>query len=447
VAVALLVVALVVRVGGAAGSFGNDLVFDAKDFDRHARSIATGHGYPEAVHPRDGPSALRPPAFPAALAAVYVLRGGVERPPDWRTYFDPRYKPDAQAADAGRILQALIGTVTAALVGLVAFQLFGRRVGLVSLAIAAVYPPLVLLGFTLLSDPMFVMVELAAVAAALRARDSPHPLRWAIAAGVLVGVGWLTRGNGYVLLLPLALLVWVVRPRLSRRALAAPALLLLAAALTIMPWTIRNAVVMDAFIPVSDTGGYTLAGAYNESARNDSHFRGGWRPAQDDPEYGRLAAKTTGELDQSQQLGREARRLIARHPLYVGEVAGCNTLRLAYLAWLVCGDRRDVTTGYEVEEGAPHSLALLAVLSFALVALLAFAGAFTHKARAAPRALWLVPVAMWTAVFVLAANRFRAPLEPFLIMLAALALVSGWERVVRRRVEVRAGEPSVGSGA
>jgi 4-amino-4-deoxy-L-arabinose transferase-like glycosyltransferase len=433
IAAVLVLLALAVRVAGAIGAAGEPLPFDAQDFDRHARSIASGHGYPEAVHARGGPSALRPPAFPLLLSGAYALRGGVDAPPGWREYFAPGYRIDQGSVDAGRLLQALIGTAVAALVGLIAFQLFGRRVGLVALAVAAVYPPSIVLGLTLLSDPLFVMFELAALAAALRARAAgTHTLRWALGAGLLAGLAWLTRSNGYVLLLPLALLVWTARPRLRWRALAAPAAVVLAAIVVIAPWTVRNAVVMDALIPVSDNDGYTLAGTYNESARTDADFHGGWRPAQADPAYARLVATTTGELDQSRTLGRAARRFIADHPGYVAEVGACNSLRLAFLAWLACGDSGDVTLGYRGEEMVGHVVAWGAVAGFAVVAALALLGAFTRAARAAPRAVWLVPVVLWSAVFVLAANRFRAPLEPFLIVLAALALVAAFDRLTAR---------------
>jgi 4-amino-4-deoxy-L-arabinose transferase-like glycosyltransferase len=413
--VALVLLALLVRVGAAVASFGEPLAFDPKDYDRHARSIAAGHGYPEAVHTRDGPSAIRPPAYPVLLAAAYALRGQDQPPPGWRTYFS--------------------GTFTvAALIGLIAFQLWGRRVGLVALAIAALYPPLIVLGMTLLSDPLFVMFELAAVAAALAARSRPERrLRWALAAGVLAGLAWLTRSNGYALLPALALLVWTGRPWLARRSLAAPVALVAAAVLVIVPWTIRNAVAMHDFVLVSDNGGYTLAGTYNATAMHDAHFRAGWRPPQADPTDAALMQTTTGELDQSQKLGRAARHFIAAHPLYVAEAAGCNTLRLAFLGWLACGDDRNVTRGYVGEEGTSRALAWLAIAAFAAVVVLALAGAFTRARRLAPRALWLVPALLWTAVFVLAANRFRAPLEPFLIMLAALALVAGWDRLRARR--------------
>jgi 4-amino-4-deoxy-L-arabinose transferase-like glycosyltransferase len=324
--------------------------------------------------------------------------------------------------------------MVAALTGLIAFQLFDTRVGLVALGVAALYPPLIVLGFTLLSEPLFVMFELAALAAALQARraGAGKALRWALVAGVLAGLAWLTRSNGYVLLLPLALLVWTARPRFRLRALAAPLAVVAAALVVIAPWTLRNAFVMDAFVPVSDNDGYTLAGTYNESARTDEDFRGGWRPAQLDPAYARLAARTTGELDQSRTLGSAARRFIADHPLYVAEVGACNTLRLVFLAWTACGDNTDVTRGYRGEERVGYAVAWSAVAGFAVVALLAFAGAFTRAVRVAPRSVWLVPAVLWLTVFVLAANRFRAPLEPFLIVLAAVALVSGRDHLTAR---------------
>jgi 4-amino-4-deoxy-L-arabinose transferase-like glycosyltransferase len=435
-AVGLVLLALAVRLVAAVASFGEPLAFDPKDYDRHARSIAAGNGYPGAVHERGGPSAVRPPAYPFLLGTAYKLAGQDQPPPADRDYFAASFTPDPTGPDIGRVLQALIGTVIAALIGLIAFQLWGRRAGLVALGIAAVYPPLIVLGMTLLSDPLFVMFELAAVAAALAPRAQPERrLRWALLAGALAGLAWLTRSNGWVLLLPLALLVWT-GPQRSWRA---PAALVAAAVIAIVPWTVRNAAAMDSFVLVSDNGGYTLAGTYNETAKSDPDFRAGWRPPQADPDYARVMATTTGELDQSRKLGREARRFALHHPLYVGEVAGCNTLRLTFLAWLACGDDRVVTRGYEGEENTSRALAWLAIAAFAIVALLAVAGWLTRARRRAPAAVWLVPVLLWTAVFVLAANRFRAPLEPFLIMLAALALLAGWDRAQRYRSSTRRG--------
>ena len=434
-AIAIVLLALAVRVAGALETAGHELTFDARDFDRHARSIAAGEGYPDSLHHRGGPTALRPPAYPAVLALAYRVRGS-DPPPQRDEFLAPEYAPPAGEVRTGRIEQALIGTLAVALIGVVALQLWGARVALVSMAIAALYAPLIALGFQLYSDPLFVVFELGAVAAALRARAAPtRATRWVLAAGCLVGLAWLTRTNGGLLAIPLALLVWTGRPRLRPRALAAPAALIVAAFLTVAPWTIRNAVVMDAFIPVSDNSGYTLAGTYNRTSANDAHYRAGWRPAELDPANARLIARSSGELDEARRLGRSAREYMRDHPGYIAQVGWCNSLRFLLVSPLFCGDASSsFKRGYMIEAGLPGPLALATLASIAVVALLAVGGAFTRAARAAPRVLWLTPAALWTVVFVLPGNRFRAPIEPFMIMLAALALVA----VARRLATIQA---------
>ncbi len=150
-----------------------------------------------------------------------------------------------------RIAQAIVGTVVVALIGLLAAQLAGAMVGLVTLGLAAVYVPLVTVGGAVMSEPLFAVFMLAALAAALQHRRSRHRYRYALLAGVLGGLAILTRANALVLLLPLAVAVWDVRPRLSRAALGPPLVLCVVALLTVTPWTVRNARVFHTFVPVS----------------------------------------------------------------------------------------------------------------------------------------------------------------------------------------------------
>jgi dolichyl-phosphate-mannose-protein mannosyltransferase len=421
-AAALVVLALVVRVVAAVASFGTPLAFDPRDYDRYARSIATGHGYPHPFAPYGGATAYRPPGFPALLGAVYAVRGGAHPPPDWRVYLS-RYQPDQHQADAGRVAEALLGTAVVALTGLVAFQLWGRRAAIASLALAAIYPPLVIVGVSLFSEPLFIACVLAAVAAALRARAGPvHGLRWALLGGALAGLAWLTRSNGFTVLPALCLLVWTARPRLSRAALAMPAALLAGAVLVVAPWTIRNAFALHAFVPVSTEAGYTLAGTYNATSARSSAYAAGWIPAQDDPHDAALIRRARGDADLSSTMLRATFRYIRAHPLYVGKVAYCNTMRMIYLERLGCGRSGFGKRNFIDETGISGGAADLGVAGFAVLALLAIAGAATRAARAAPAALWLVPLFLGTAVLVVSGNRIRAPIEPFLIMLGGLAL-------------------------
>lgn len=411
----LLALALGVRIAVAVAAADVPLTSDPTDFDRHARSIAAGDWYPESsVVPDGGPTAIRPPAYPLVLGAVYALTD--------------------DSTSAGRLAQGVLGTVVVALIGVLAAQLWGRRAGLVSLGIAAVYPPLIVFGGTLLTEPLFLTLMLTAANAALRYRATSN-LPWLVLTGVAAGLAILTRENGAVLLIPLAMAVWGRRPWMSLRAAAAPALLLGCAVLVVAPWTIRNAVTLDAFVPVTTTAPFTLAGTYNETARRDPSYPAAWRPPNLDPSYAEIAAERgASETAVGDRLGEAVKDFIAADPLYILEVGYHNARRLFHLDGLDWG-RRSVagTTGFG------RSAADLATLSFLLCAGLALVGGWTRDARIAPVFIWMMPTfLLLSVVFVRGVTRFRIPADPFLILLAALGLIALVD-VVRRHLG-RAGD-------
>jgi hypothetical protein len=403
----VLALALGLRLLVALTHFDAPLSFDPADYDRHARALADHLHYPSAYAANPGPTALRPPGYPMFLAGVYGVTGG--------------------GPGAGRVAQALLGTAIVALIGLIALQLWGMRAKVVASGIAAVYPPLVLVGATLLSEPLFVVLLLGATVAALAHRCAERGMRWALAAGVLAGLAWLTRSLALLAFLPLAWLLWDGRPRWSRAALAAPAAFLAAAALVVAPWTIRNAVVMHAFIPVSDQGGYTLAGTYNETSRRDPVNPGLWRPAHLDPANLRLM--TVGrptELEHNRRLLAAARKYAADHPGYVLEVGALNAVRMLQL------DRPQILRRQMTDEaGVGRTWAKLSAYAFWALALLALIGAATPLARRTPLALWLIPASMLSVIFIEPGLRFRVPIDAFLVLLGAAAVTAA-TRVSRR---------------
>jgi hypothetical protein len=108
---------------------------------------------------------------------------------------------------------------------------------------------------------------------------------------------------------------------------------------------------------------------------------------------------------------------MADHPGYVAEVGGRNLWRLSGLEgrdWWQFSGRTLSLPGWTADVSG---IAFLIFLALAVV------GAFTTAARAAPRWLWLMPVLMLLSViFVVGETRFRAPTDPFVVLLAALAL-------------------------
>jgi Dolichyl-phosphate-mannose-protein mannosyltransferase len=413
---ALLAGALAARIGMQVATSGYTPLHDDHDYDRLGWSIAQGKGYPLAstLLP-DGrlehhPLAYRPPGFPYLLAGVYSVFGH-----------------DLVAA---RVVQAVLGTVAVGLIGALAHRLWGPRVALAAMTLAGLDMTLILTGSSLVSEPLFIVCELGALLAAVRARERPGGWGWVLLTGVLAGLGALTRTNGPVLLIPLVLLLLPRgRPRFGEWA--RPAAVLGLTALTVAPWTIRNATHVHAFVPISTETGNTLAGTYNAVSRADPVAPGSWRLLSATP-YAPLAGRgLTGP-----QLDRELRSrvvdFIADHPLYPFQVVRWNLPRLTDLSGL----RHARFNARTIDVGAGWADA--GAIEFWVVGALALAGIALGTGVGAPRALWLAPALLALVALLVNAEtpRFRAPIEPFVVLLAApvaLALTrrSEWHRRLR----------------
>jgi 4-amino-4-deoxy-L-arabinose transferase-like glycosyltransferase len=404
---AIVVVALVVRLGVVIATPGYQARTDAADFDRLAVSLADHGHYPDSSEwAPGGPTAFRPPLFPAALAAVYKVVGTSSADARWA---------------AGRVLEAVLGALAAGLTCLIATRLWGPATGLLAGGLAAIDPPLVLVGSSLLSESLFIPLVLGAVLAALVFRTDPR-LRWATLSGVLVGCAALTRGNGFVLVIPLAFLVCNQRPR--RRALRASALVLAAAILTVLPWTIRNYMAFHRFVPLTTEGGYALAGTYNAQTQNRPGFEAVWYPPLDQMHALFAAHPRISEAGASARLESEGLHYIEHHPTSVLTTAYLSARRLLNIE----GPLLEEVFAYG--EGYPLRLAEYSVYAFWVVLALAAAGALTRAARKAPAAFWWCPaLVLLSTVFFEGLTRYRAPADPFFLMLAALALIAGARRM------------------
>jgi hypothetical protein len=195
---------------------------------------------------------------------------------------------------------------------------------------------------------------------------------------------------------------------------------------TIAPWTIRNAVVMDELIPVSTQAGFALSGVYNDTTRNATRYPGAFRPPQLDPGYAPLfARRDLDEVQLERELRKRVREYVREDPLYVLEAGGRNALRMLHLT-----DRLSYARLNAGDVGLAPRWGNANVWGFYVVALLALAGAFSPAARRAPLFLWLTPALLFVTVAVVGAFiRYRAPVDPFVVLLASLAVAWLWDRV------------------
>jgi 4-amino-4-deoxy-L-arabinose transferase-like glycosyltransferase len=411
----VLVVALAVRVAYVLHTPHYVPSHDDGAFDRLALGISRSGVYPNLG---GFPTAYRPPGYPYVRGMVYALVG------------------DGHARIvAARLFQALVGTAIVVLLGAVARHLYDRRVALYVMAIAAVYPPLIAVGDSLLSEAQTVLFEMAAILAVLAWRSSGR-VRWAVAAGALGGALTLTRSNAFVVVAALAVGVWPGRGRAPVSQLK-PLVALLGTALAVVaPWTIRNAVVMRSFIPVSDELGGTLAGTYNPVSAHDRAAPAFWHLLNQIPSY----ANATRALSHGPEPAFQSRLVhfavgyLYHHPFYLATVAWYNILRILGLTGL--SEARFMATGAGIKSPSVADAcvyALWAVLALAVIGI-----AWRRVRVRIPRFVWMAAGLLLATVVLVNGEspRLRLPMDPFLLLLAGAGLAQVVEAAARP-VDVR----------
>jgi 4-amino-4-deoxy-L-arabinose transferase-like glycosyltransferase len=194
------------------------------------------YGTPEMRNPTDWS-----PGAPLFYAAVYKVTGGVH-------------------PDLARAAVALLGMLTVLIVYLIGRRLAGPVAGLVGAALTAIYPAFIDNNEQFLSEPIAAFTLSAAVLGMLWAADEGRrPWAWAVP-GLFLGATTLTRPE-YLLFGAIFALVILLRSwrRAGVRLGVLTAVVFVAAyALVLAPWTVRNLVVLDRFVPVTTGGGKAL---------------------------------------------------------------------------------------------------------------------------------------------------------------------------------------------
>ena len=417
---AIVLVALLARIAVVVADTGYRPANDALEYDYIARSIAVGDGYPPSGYLlQGGPTAVRGPAYPFLLGGVYAVT--------------------VDSTLAGRLLNAALGATVVLLLFLVSRRIWGCRVALAAAGLAAVFPPLVLLSRDLVSESLFIALELGVILCVLEMRRSGGLLRWAAAAGAVCGLAVLTRPTGFAVLVPILVGVWVQRPRLRPRSLAAPALCLACAVAMTVPWLVRDVAEFGRFVPVTTSAGIASAGTYNEVARERGARPGAWIDPQIVPRF-RPLFETAGidEAAVDAILRKDARAFAWEHPGYVAEAAAWNLLRLFEIEG---GSVADLRGAAVYDRGIGSELSLAERIGLGLGVLLAAVGLVAmlrpwsnrmSDGRRVPRGplfLWLVPLALAVVTLPIAGlPRYRLPIDPFILMLAGIGLVALWDR-------------------
>lgn len=223
--VALFALGFLVRVLMAMRAPTGPLDGDAIQYDALAHSLSNGDGFRFT----GVVTAIRPPIYPAFLAIIYSLFG--------------------YSILAVRIAQAAVEGVTVVLTYEVG-RFFSSRVALISALLICFQPALITQSTFILTETVYTLILTATILVFLHCqrRLSTWLTVWA---GILMGLGTLCRPTG--LGLPAVFILGCAFLDQKRIRLRLAILAAIVAAITAIPWTVRNAVQMKAFIPVSNS--------------------------------------------------------------------------------------------------------------------------------------------------------------------------------------------------
>jgi 4-amino-4-deoxy-L-arabinose transferase-like glycosyltransferase len=352
-------------------------------FSALPKLLAHGHGFVAPFHYyfRGGslPTAEHPPLYSIVLAGLAKLGGT---------------SPDAQ-----HLAGSAFGAGTIATLGVLGRRLAGRRAGLMAAGLAAVYPVLVAADGALMSESLFGLLVALSLLAAYRLLDEPSAGR-AVVLGVLAGLAALTRAEA-LLLLPLVLVPGLRRPGGPRAALVA----IVALAVVLTPWAIRNWVTFDRPVLIATNSGSAIGGA-NCHQTYYGHQLGGWRPQCLHDHPGNEAEHMGGLRADGV---RYARDHAGRLPLVLA-------VRLARV-W-------NLYDPLQVPEGRSTGAEKLGVVAYFLLLGLAVVGVLSLRRRRVPLWIMLAPfVVVCVTVLVTYGNqRFREAADVSLVVLAAVGL-------------------------
>ena len=345
---------------------------DTADYDELALNVLQGAGYVSYENWYGFPMySWRPPAYPLFLAAIYGAWG--------------------YSHAAVQVVQSAVGALSVLLLFLIMQRIY-RPAAWPAAVVAALYEPLVSVCSEVMSECLFIFFVLLALWA-IRDRRQRWPML--VLSGVAIGLAALTRPVGLLILPALGLAALCEREWAAWRSVAWAAL---AAVLVIAPWTVRNAVVHDAFVPVSTHGGFIVA--------RSNAIEPAWRQERGWGIDRAVFEAMPTEVERDRFWWKQGREFMFSNPLLYGRLVFERLLRFLYFF------------------RPSYNAAFATLLPFALLGLWRYGRRPEFRIESAF-------IGVSTLVFctlLYGSTRFRLPLEPLLIGFAAVYLSDAWSR-------------------
>ncbi len=359
-----------------------------------AASIVSGHGYASPFRVPSGPTAWMAPVYPLLLAAVFKIFGAY-------TF---------HSFVAATLLNIAFSTLTC-----IPIFWTGRRVAGLGVAAGAAwlwafFPNAILIPFECMWDASLAALLAAAVLWATLELEKSRRMRDWCGYGAVWGLALMTNPT-LISLLPFLLgwLLWQLRKR-GQEWLKPAGIALGVMVICCVPWTIRNYLVFDTFVPLRANLGVQLWCGNGDLARD--LWLGEGHPIHDSAERARYIE--LGEIAYEHEKRNEALNYMLTHPRR--EV---HLIRVRFLTFWSGGTPTPLADFIR-----NASLWFRYVLMFNLLtAVGALAGIIVLIARKSAYAfpLAIFPLVLpWAYYLTIVEPRYRQPADPVIILLTAI---------------------------
>jgi 4-amino-4-deoxy-L-arabinose transferase-like glycosyltransferase len=378
-----------------------------------AHSLAVGNGFSSPFRVETGPTAWMPPVYPLLLAGVFRIFGVYT----FRSYI------------AAAFLNICFATLTCVPLFFAGKRIGGVRVAAGAAWLWAIFPNAILIPVQSMWDASLSALLVATIFWATLALAGSRRARDWCGYGLLWGLTLMTNAT-LIALLPL-LLGWLAyraqkeqRPRIGRAAFSIGIVILCC-----VPWTIRNYQIFHTFVPLRSVLGLQLWLGNNDSTHDI--FRAELHPIYDASERAKYIEM--GEVAYMHEKLLEAVQYMEDHPAREEHLIGRRIISL----WSG-GTPTPIADFVNIPSPWFRFVLLFNVIA-ALSALLGIVILFRRRSVFAFPAAVFPVVFPWAYYLTLVLPRYRLPIDPIVMFLAAVA----FESLVRLLLGAGANTPGI----
>ncbi len=384
--VGIFIVALLPRIYIAISS--NQIpTSDAAYYDGLAKNIIEGKGFSVSGKP----TSFKEPFYSFFLASIYFIFG--------------------QSYAAVRIIQAILGALTCVIIFLIAKRLFDNKAAIISALIACFYPAFIKITELMLTENLYTFLLILAVFFLLKyIQDKGY--KNLVFCGAVLGIASLTRS--VIALLPFFIIALLGEKNISQRRdikryIISLVIFIFFFILPIAPWAMRNWKTQHRFIPISTTLGI---GLYSSYVPNEGKLYG--FIARD--EVVEKSELLGSEAAKSDFLTKEALKYIKNNPAHVLKL---EILKTVYF-WSVFD--------WEIIGNGIYNFIYGFIMPFFVF------GIFINSKRFKELMPIYLPIAysFFIALVFYGSPRFRLPIEPYIIIIAASGMVCFIQRFSKK---------------